>query len=665
MKSVYWSLIFSLPFTALKAEDSIEKLYLLSEDVRSVVLKTPEGHPMPKGQFHLTSTQSDQIKAISGLDNLTREHIEASQNKDCDKKNPNQSTQELEEKVKKREFEISFMVRTSDYRFEQNTIGRFMNDDYANFIGKLIINGNSKAIDVATLDSLKAKYLSINPKSDLSKLSFEDQVKTLESFANLYLGTMIPTGIVMKEMAFQSMVSDSANWKTILGVARDTLTNQQKIELVSKVGGFFGNRYNYDRFNLGDKATGYVSIEQLFDSVKSGKAGGVCRDIALAQTQMLRELGFKNNYVVTYKTLNGYHSDVITTDPATGKIVKFNYSEATEMKKGTGTAALIQDSTMPDHGLNFRIHDADGKPVTQVPSELGQMLREATGGDTRPFLDSNYSLAKVGVKFGGVDGNLFVGKTSTGENLYGLALFKKFNSEYVSVEGGLAISKLEGNRTFMTLDQENLYARLAAEVRSPTLELGRLSLSAFAGAEGEVLGYRGLESYRSGNLSKETENMQFDARAELQVGLRGRLDLSSSTILTTKTYTTFYPDIGHVAKADKVGLFKDSIIVESGISHSLSDQQAVILESSIMLKNYGTSMGIRAAYEDYENKIRVHGSYSTPLSKEAPSFLPGMNSHFTVGIDKETSKGLTFSIEYDRNIEQHSNGLFFKGSYKF
>jgi len=56
-----------------------------------------------------------------------------------------------------------------------------------------------------------------------------------------------------------------------------------------------------------------VSTEELLTAAAKGKVGGICRDIALAQTQMLEALGFNQSYVVAYKTYEGHHATVITT----------------------------------------------------------------------------------------------------------------------------------------------------------------------------------------------------------------------------------------------------------------------------------------------------------------------------------------------------------------
>ncbi|MBC7537944.1 MAG: hypothetical protein H7281_03935, partial [Bacteriovorax sp.] len=496
MKKIYFVLAMSIITTQLHAEDAFGKLYTLSEDVRDVVLKSPGGHPMPNREFQLTTQQADQVQALASLDDNMRSHLENTKiNRDCDKSSLQTSKEvvenlRLEKRVDNRNFQIEAVVFLSDKKFEQNSLGRFMSDDYINYMGQLYQKGNTKSGDIYSIDSLTNKYKSSHPGNNLDSLKFADKEKVLNEYAESYLGSKLPSGLLMKEMAFQNMVNNSADWKSTLAAAKDKLTSEQKVELVSKLGGNFGNRYNYARRDAGDKARGeFVNVEQLLDSVKSGKPGGICRDVALAQTQMLNELGFTHNYVVSYKTLSGSHATAISTDPVTGKIIKFNYSETNESKKGSGTEALIQDTTLPDHGLGFRIYDSNGKPVTHVPSELSQMLRETTGANSdRDFTPRNFSLNNVNFKTPYVDGSLFTGKTSTGETLYGVSLYKNVTvNDYLSFGGGASLSKIEGDRSLVKMEQESLYLRANAELTSPKLKLGPIETKAFLGGSGETL----------------------------------------------------------------------------------------------------------------------------------------------------------------------------------
>jgi len=655
--------------THLQAAEQFGGLYALSEDIREVVLKAPGGHPMPNHEFQLTTAQSDQIKALSLLDDSMRIHLESSKEADCNAEAfslSNQDLTALQKRVDQREFQISAVVFTSDKKFESNALGRFTTDDYINYMGQEYQKGNTKANDIASIDSLTNRYKAANPGNNLESLSLKERESVLNSYAESYLGSKLPAGLLMKEMAFQKMVNHSADWKTTLNQAKDKLSSEQKIQLVSKLGGFFGNRYNYDRRDAGSKAYGeFVNTEELLDSVKNGTPGGICRDIALAQTQFLKELGFKNNYVVAYKSASGRHSTVISTDPVSGKIIKFNYDETTEMKKGSGTEALIQDTSIPDRGLGYRIYDTNGKPVTKVSSELAQMLKSSAGGELdRDFNQRNYNLYKVGFSSAYVDGNLFTGKTSAGETLYGVSLYKNVAAnDYLKMSLGASLSKLEGERALVKVDQENLFIRANTELTSPALKLGRTQSSLFAGVDSSLMISNTKENFASGRTVEAKKEL--DADGELYLGAKGKYtSASEKTSIDSKIYASFYPDWNHVARGDNVVGVLDTIVVKTGVSHAISDDTRALIDTAVVLRNYGTNIVVKANLEDAKNGIRYTAGGAAPLSSDMPTFLPGGERRVFGGVEKVSSR-YVFAIEYGRNIDNRSNEVMIKGQIKF
>lgn len=663
-KNLIWLMLFLHIFSA-HAEDQFDKLYLLTEDVREVVLKAPGGHPMSDRQFHLTPTQADQMKALSSMDDSTRSYIETKGSKDCDRESDKKGL--LEKRVENRNFQIDTLVITSDAKFEQNSLGSFMGNDYMKFMGSLYNSGNRKALDVYSLGTLTTKYKQLNPGNTFDQLSFAEKENVLNSFANSYLATKLPSGLIMKELAFDNMVNHSNQWQETLSVAKNVLSTEQKLELVSKIGGFFGNHYNFQRSEAGESARGvFVTTEQLLDSVKNGSPGGICRDIALAQTQMLQELGFKNSYVVSYKTLEGAHSTALTTDPITGKIIKFNYSETNESKKGSSTQALIQDTSLPDHGIGFRVYDTKGKPVTHVPSEMGQMLRQTAGyGYTRDFNPKNYNLVKVGFGTEQLSGSLFTGKTSSGDNLYGIALYKDQRiNQYLKTGLGLSVSKLEGNRSLMHIDQDNLYLRTSLEVNSPSLKTPQSDTKLFAGGAVETLISNNREIYNGSNYTREAKK-EIDGSADAYVGIQNNLSsLDGKTRVESKLYANFYPDWNHVASGDRTIAAFDGVTLQSGVSHQISEDKRALIDTAILMKNYGSSMVSRVALEDVGNGTRYLAGVAVPLSKDMPTFLPGGEKRLMFGAEKVT-KNMVFSIEYERNLDNHSNSFMLKGKVNF
>jgi hypothetical protein len=651
--------------TSIYASDQFDKLYMFTEDIRDVVLKTPDGNPLSKKQFQLTSTQSDQIKAISDLDDSTRSYIDTKYNRDCDQKQFHKS--ELQNRVENRSFQIDTLIISSDAKFEQNMLGQFMGDDYINFMSSLYNSGNKKASDIYSIASLTNKYKSLNPNNNLDKLTFAEKEKVLSNFANSYLNVTLPKGIVMKELAFSDMVDNSANWKNILSVAKNDLSNDQKIQLVSKLGGYFGNHYNYARYEAGEKARGeYITTDQLLNSLKTGSPGGICRDIALAQTQMLQELGFKNSYVISYKTLQGAHSTALTTDPISGKVIKFNYSETNESKAGSGTEALIQDTSLPDHGLGFRVYDSSGKPVTHVPSEMAQMLRESTGVSyDRNFNSKNYNLVKVGFNNDKVSGSIFTGRTSSGDNLYGIALYneQKINN-YLKMGTGISISKLDGKRSLMQIDQDNLYVRNSIEANYPISKTSNSETKIIGGASAEVLMSNNREIWNGAGMIREAKK-EIDASSDGYIGLNNKYTTNDKrTEINTEVYANVYPDWNHVASGAKTVAVVDGVTIQSGVSHQLTENKRALIETAVIMKNYGSSMVTRAALEDDLSGARYVAGFSTPITKDMPTFLPGGERRVMMGLEKVKEK-MTFSIEYERNLENRNSSLMLKGKVNF
>ncbi len=649
------------------ADDDFEKLYLLSEDMRDVVLKSPGGHPMPNRDFFLTPEQSDQMKALANLDDSMNSHLSVNKEKrECDQLvNENLQKSDLEKRIDNRDFQLEVVLFSNNKKFEQNALGRFTTDDYLNYMGQLYIAGNTKAYNLYNIQMLEDSYKQAHPEENLNALTLSQKEKILNEYAESYLSTKLPSGLLMKEMAYQKMVAQSAEWKAVLAEAKDKLTSEQKIQLVSKLGGLFGNQYNYARRDKGDNARGeFVDTQQLLESIKNGTLGGICRDIALAQTQMLKELGFTNNYVLLYKTLSGRHVTVISTDPVTGKVVKFNYGETTEMQKGSGTEALTQATSMPDHGLAYNIYDTNGKPVTKVSSELGQMLKESAGGDNeRDFNQRNFSLTKVGFSSPYIDGNIFTGNTSLGENIYGVALYKKMvPNEYISLGAGASFSRIEGNKSLVHIEQDNLYLQANLELSSPKLRIGGYEGKAFAGGSADLLIYNSNDTNFSGGKTTATSQ---DASADFYAGVKNSYKTSDEkTKIDSTIYANFYPDWNHVARGDKIVAALDNVVIKTGVSHAINDDTRALIDTAVVLRNYGTNIVVKGILEDDKNGMRYSSGASMPVSSNMPTFLNGGERRAFASIEKET-KNVSFTIEYERNFDNQSNSISAKAKVKF
>jgi hypothetical protein len=444
------------------------------------------------------------------------------------------------------------------------------------------------------------------------------------------------------------LISHPKNWESILATQKDKLTSEQKIELISKLGTYFSNGYNYARAQ-DSNATGFVSTDQLLVSVKTGKPGGICRDIALAQTQMLQALGFKDSYVVTYKTYEGHHATVISIDPTTDKIIKFNYGEVTTAAKGSGTEALVQDTTLPDQGLGYKIYDTKGHSVGQLPSELGQMLSETTGLVDREFNAKNYSLGKVGFEKNGVHGNLFTGTTTTGENITGVALFLEHEDKNLKSHIGISASSVKGTRQVTSITADNLYVNMGGEIRTNPLQIGGAEVKVFAGEEMSLLKSNVSEQNRATGQTLTGKNEK-DSSISGFLGLETEVKLKNGkTVIENQTYINLYPDFNHVASTDKLVPATNSIVVDTQVTQKLSDgEKSALLRSAIIFRTYGASLVAEAGLENKSTGGRYVAGVRTPLTNQ-PSFLPGGTTSAYARAEKELWKGITFGVELEES----------------
>jgi archaellum component FlaF (FlaF/FlaG flagellin family) len=657
MRKPFATLLFLMSLTSTAwSQDQFEDLYELSEDVRDVLTSSPE--LIPVETFELSKSEADRMKALAVLDDTFLKHFQEV-GEECIKA-------ELKERVEKRDYKIDAVVIASDKKFEQNAVGRFRTDDYMNEMGQIYISGNKKSEDIYTIDKLVLKYKEQNPGSEFDKLNISEREALLDKFAGTYLGTKLPSGLIMKEMAYQEMISKSGDWKKTLTLAKDKLSTDQKIALVSKIGGAFSDMYNYNRAadNKGSKGI-FIDNKSLLDSVKNGTAGGVCRDIALAQTQYLEALGFKNNYVVSFKDKGGGHATVISTDPQTGKIIKFNYDDTTTMAKGSGTEALKQDHSLPEYGLSYKIYDTNGKPVTKVTTELAQMLRTGTNGDSdRIYNQKNYKIAKVSFEKNGVSGNLFTGQTSDGQTIYGASVIQVSNfGQYVKVNAGVAVAKVKGERAQVIVDQTNLYMLTNVEVTTPAVKHKAGETSAFLIFDNEVLISKNNETRKSSGEVSSAK--QLDASTDIVVGVQNKYaSADGKTKIDSKVYATFYPDFTHNAEAGKTRPAMNEMVVATGIEREVSADTKAKLDTAVIMKKYGTSMVVKAAIEDEKRNIKYKLGGATPLKKDMPTFLPGGEKRVFAGIEKRTGS-MIFIVEVERNLDNKSNSVSVKGQGEF
>lgn len=237
-------------------------------------------------------------------------------------------------------------------------------------------------------------------------------------------------------------------------------------------------------------------------------------------------------------------------------------------------------------------------------------------------------------------------------------------NDYLSLGGGLSLSKMEGTRSLLKIEQDNLYMRVNSELSSPKLNIGQTKTSGFLGISSELLISNNKETVTGTNLVK-VANKEIDAKTELYAGAQNTyLSANEKTKIDTKVYATFYPDWNNVASTDNKVLALDSVVFKSGVSQQITDNTRALIDTAVIMKNYGTSMVVKLAMENEKQGSRYVAGVATPLTRDMPTYLPGGEKRAFVGVEKGNEK-MMFSIMYERNFDNRSNNLMIKGEVRF
>lgn len=446
----------------------------------------------------------------------------------------------------------------------------------------------------------------------------------------------------------------------------------QKAKLVARFGGAFGDNYNYDRADgTGAYKDGIVTIEELIDSTKGKHPGGVCRDVALAQAQMMKELGVPNSYIVAYKTPGGFHANLITQDPDDpNRVIKMDYGYMTGEENVTGNTVLRQDTTMPDMGLRYRIYNSEGKPVAKLPTELGQMYFEMTGGmEMDPLMSRNYSLSQVGVQGQNWRGRLFVGQTSTGERVVGAATDFRYTygDDTLNVDGGIAVSTMQGQRSLVEIDQQNLFGRVKAELNSPYLNVGNFGIRAQGTGEAKLMLSNNtvVRNSTGATLYDEKAELSFDTDYTAAVQSHWNSP-DEKTKVNAEVRAFFYDDHKNVAAGTSGGhgIHLDKTLVKVGVEHKLDGDYAFLADTGVVLRDIGDSAFFRAGLVTNQGRTRATASYEKPFDKDMPRFLPGSTEKVGVGVAHQAGP-FDFSLTYQRDLEINQDQFMLGAKIKF
>jgi hypothetical protein len=626
--------------------DGLDPLLNLSLDISDIAKQSVLLKPVKAQEFNLSSNSATLAQQISDIDSTTsqfllKRKINESQDSeiDCDKTPKNDPTllKKFEKKLNQAQLRFAFVYSSKSSDFNKSIMSLSHENPYNEFMSVSLSQYPSETIgNISNIDQLISTCQNQN-SNDLNTFKILDRSKILSNCFKDLTKKDLPESLVLSGLILREIVDvDPKNWKTTLENVKNNLSSDQKIQLISRLGYWMNNNYNYSRANSNGAENGsHPDTESLLLSIKNGTPGGVCRDISLAQAQMISALGFKNSYVVAFNNGSSGHATMITQDPDSKKIIKFNYDETYTEKAGSGTSALNQDTTLPNQGIKFRVYNSNGKPVANVPTDLALVLRDATGDEARSYLrGSNYEIRKVtiGLKYG--EANLFKGTTLSGDNISGLAYFGKWENENLSIDGGIAIASNKKTGTSWDTSENHKYARIGLENRIP-FQLGNVTITPFDKINLEATSYQ--TALKSNTGQSNTSVTSKDVSASIDLGIRSISDLKDGK-LSTEANTHI------IATTTNVADQTSGLAVQSLNLKTKYENQIFVASASVALTHYGASLAAEAEWKiNPNNSLGV--SVRTPLKKDMPTFLEGGEKIYGIDYTYATINGIRCKVE--------------------
>ncbi len=461
-----------------------------------------------------------------------------------------------------------------------------------------------------------------------------------------------------KEIAVGNLIKDPNKWKKSLHTIKDKYSFNEKILIVSELGGMFSNLYNEDRANqVGTNADGVISIEELLESVKTGQAGGVCRDIASAQAIMLSEMGIESAYVVSFDVFKGRHANIIVQNPEDPlDILKINYGFAHISGGESGSSLLNQEGGLSDFGLEFKIYNRVGTPLLSLPSELGTILREVTDGEETT--------------------QVFSKQTTRDDNVKGIAFHQRWESQsdILNIELGMTYFKREGIRFPYNIKQEGIYVRGLGELNSPYLNINNMiklrietsGETAFSLTENSVSKIHSSDDSKNG---EEVSTGEVAKQASLFVGVSG-LHKNKAYQIQGSIKTQLVPAFSNEVSAEKIILTANKIEASLNIKKFLSNDLTISMEPKLIFRDFINEVGIGNAYEISSELVHIPSQISaylkfwSPIQDHQARFLEGSTSKLQIGFEALNNE-ILYNISYEEDFDVGYHVVLFGSGLQF
>ncbi len=421
------------------------------------------------------------------------------------------------------------------------------------------------------------------------------------------------------------------------------LTFEKKIELVSRMGGMLLQGYDTQRAGGDSNGGGVVSLRDMINARRDGNKAGVCRDMSQALAQSLKQMGVDQAYVVAYQTAGGGHATVLAQDPNNpSKTFNINYNYVTTTESASALSHLQQDSTIPSVGVDMRIFDADGKPLTTLPTHLGVLLHEIAGGSARdldPLLRSENQVAGARYHSGN---NLTIGAgaglTPDGDKVVAVSSSYRNESENFPLRMSVVVynnerpTNLRGNlsSTGVFIEGEQHFISDPFKVQTSG---GVVSMN-FEGR----LGFNTNISYNALSGSSNTQRSISNGR-----------DLNASAGVRTRYASESSGTRAEVAIMANGGIAKSDVRDEGSTTFDLRSISGTAQVSQRLASNLdgfagGTlvsrpGLGIQASQEfgvirrnSDDSRTALVFERQGSVGSQAPSFIPGSHNEYSVDV---------------------------------
>jgi hypothetical protein len=413
------------------------------------------------------------------------------------------------------------------------------------------------------------------------------------------------------------------------------LDSDRKIELAALMGGVFASHYDYKRLGGGK---GIVSFTDLLKAAQTNTDAGVCRDMAQAQAKALKAMGMDQCYVTSYQTRGGGHAVVLCQDPQNkDKVHTINYNFITKTETKDALGHFEMNSTIPNTGVEVKVYNNEGKPISSIPTNLGVLLYEMSGGnpkDLDPMLKSRNSIIGVSLlnkKMTSIHAG--IGFSPDGDKLMAMSVGMKTGSTYLPSRVNVTVySNERETHIYGNMKNQGVYVNLEQRVQSKKIiiqsEAGEFSFRPYLSggvqmniartAFNETSGGPKFGANSSQRLGAGVEGQYTSHNGSTRVigYIEARADYIKADVRDEKSYT----------------LSPNMIIGDVSAEHKVSDRVSLIGNGTVVArKEFGVQsrqeVGV-AVYGPKDTVIAATLGHEGQVAGSAPVFVPGSRERY-------------------------------------